>query len=184
MDDATPVSETIGAFAQLVAEGTIRAYGGSNVDAAWLEEALRHGNPARAERALAAGAGRRERRPPHRRARRARLHALQPARWRLADREVPPRRGAAVRVADDARPEPYRHLQDGRVFDALEAFEANANERGTMPAALAIAWLLGHHTSCRRHRPAPPRSPPPALEALGELDLSPPEREQLAGLFA
>ena len=46
MDDAIPVSETIGAFAQLVAEGTIRAYGGSNVDAAWLEEALRHGNPA------------------------------------------------------------------------------------------------------------------------------------------
>ena len=46
MDDATPVAETIGAFEELVAEGTIRAYGGSNVDADWLEEALRHGRPA------------------------------------------------------------------------------------------------------------------------------------------
>src|SRR5215207_1136313 len=46
MDEGTPVEETIGAFEELVAEGTIRAYGGSNVDATWLEEALRHGRPA------------------------------------------------------------------------------------------------------------------------------------------
>ena len=41
------------------------------------------------------------------------------------------------------RPDPYLHFQDDRVFDALEAFEAQARERGTSPAALAIAWLLG-----------------------------------------
>ena len=82
------------------------------------------------------------------------------------------------------RPEPYRHLQDGRVFDALEAFEANANERGTTPAALAIAWLLGHpHVTAVVIGPRRPDQPRPALEAL-ELDLSPPEREQLAALFA
>src|SRR6187397_1914218 len=46
MDNTTPVAETIGAFEELVAEGSIRAYGGSNVDAEWLEEALRHGSPA------------------------------------------------------------------------------------------------------------------------------------------
>ena len=46
MDDATPVAETVGAFEDLVREGSIRAYGGSNVDADWLEEALRHGRPA------------------------------------------------------------------------------------------------------------------------------------------
>ena len=33
------------AFDELVDEGKIQAYGGSNVDAAWLEEALRHGRP-------------------------------------------------------------------------------------------------------------------------------------------
>ena len=42
------------------------------------------------------------------------------------------------------RPEPYLHLQDDRVFDALEAFEAQAAERGTTPATLAFAWLLAH----------------------------------------
>src|SRR5215207_7696568 len=45
MDPNVPVAETIGTFAELVNDGTIRAYGGSNVDAAWLEEALRHGRP-------------------------------------------------------------------------------------------------------------------------------------------
>ena len=40
MDPAVPVAETIGTFDALVAEGKIRAYGGSNVDVAWLEEAL------------------------------------------------------------------------------------------------------------------------------------------------
>jgi aryl-alcohol dehydrogenase-like predicted oxidoreductase len=48
-DPEVPVAETIGTFAELVDEGTIRAYGGSNVDAAWLEEALRHGRPAWAQ---------------------------------------------------------------------------------------------------------------------------------------
>ena len=82
------------------------------------------------------------------------------------------------------RPEPYRHLQDGRVFDALEAFEANANERGTTPAALAIAWLLGHpHVTAVVIGPRRPDQLRPALEAL-ELDLTPPERDQLAALFA
>ena len=40
MDPETPLAETLGAFDELVDEGKIRAYGGSNVDAGWLEEAL------------------------------------------------------------------------------------------------------------------------------------------------
>jgi aryl-alcohol dehydrogenase-like predicted oxidoreductase len=39
-DPETPLAETIGAFEELVQEGKIRAFGGSNVDAAWLAEAL------------------------------------------------------------------------------------------------------------------------------------------------
>ena len=45
MDPDVPVAETIGSFDELVGEGKIRAYGGSNVDVGWLEEALRHGRP-------------------------------------------------------------------------------------------------------------------------------------------
>src|SRR5829696_621742 len=40
MDPDTPLAETLGAFDELVAEGKIRAYGGSNVDAERLEQAL------------------------------------------------------------------------------------------------------------------------------------------------
>ena len=42
------------------------------------------------------------------------------------------------------RPESYLQFQDDRVFDALEALEAQAAERGTTPATLAFAWLLAH----------------------------------------
>jgi aryl-alcohol dehydrogenase-like predicted oxidoreductase len=45
-DEETPVAETIGAFAELAVQGLIRAYGGSNVDVAWLDEALAAGDPA------------------------------------------------------------------------------------------------------------------------------------------
>src|SRR5215213_1147956 len=45
IDPDTPLAETIAAFEELVADGRIRAYGGSNVDAAWLEEALGRGRP-------------------------------------------------------------------------------------------------------------------------------------------
>src|SRR6185295_200719 len=44
------------------------------------------------------------------RPRRSRLHAVQPAGRRLADREVPPRRGAPARLADDAASRPLSPL--------------------------------------------------------------------------
>ena len=76
------------------------------------------------------------------------------------------------------RPEPYLHLQEDRVFDALEAFEATARERGTTPAALAIAWLLAHgQVTAVVVGPRRPEHLEPALEAL-DLRLSPPERER------
>ena len=82
------------------------------------------------------------------------------------------------------RPEPYSHLLDDRVYDALEAFEAAARERGTTPAALAIAWLLAHpQVTAVVIGPRRPEQLQPALDAL-ELRLSPPEHEQLGALFA
>ena len=168
MDEATPVAETIGAFEELAAEGTIRAYGGSNVDAAWLEEALRHGRPAWVQNS-------------HSLLERDDETGVLPvvAREGLGYTPFSPlaggwltgkyRRGeeppAGSRMT--LRPEPYAHLQDGRVFDALEAFEAFARERGTTPAALAIAWLLGHpHVTAVVIGPRRPEQLRPALEAL------------------
>ena len=103
MDDATPVAET---------DRRLRRARRRGIDPRLRRQQRRRGlarggappRPPRlgAELALAAGAGRRGRRPPCRRAGRPRLHALQPAGRRLADGEVPPRRGAAGGVADDA----------------------------------------------------------------------------------
>ncbi len=42
------------------------------------------------------------------------------------------------------RPEPYRHLERDAVFDALDAWSAEAAARGVELGALAIAWALGH----------------------------------------
>ena len=82
------------------------------------------------------------------------------------------------------RPEPYLHLRTDRVFDALEAFEAQAAERGTTPTTLAFAWLLAHpQVTAVVVGPRRPAQLRPALDAL-ELELSPPERDQLTGLFA
>ena len=185
MDDATPVEETIGAFEELVAEGTIRAYGGSNVDAAWLEEALRHGSPAWVQNS-------------HSLLDRDDESGVLPivAREGLGYTPFSPlaggwltgkyRRGeeppAGSRMT--LRPEPYRHLRGRSRVRRARGVRGDAHERGTTPAALAIAWLLAHpHVTAVVIGPRRPDQLRPALDAL-ELDLSPPERDQLAALFA
>lgn len=82
------------------------------------------------------------------------------------------------------RPEGYAHYTADEVFDALEAFEREASDRGISMAGLALAWLLAspdvtavvvgpnrpEHLSCVR-------------EALA-LELMPDEAAHLRGLFA
>ena len=81
------------------------------------------------------------------------------------------------------RPGPYEHLQRDEIFDALETFERRADERGTTPAALAIAWLLAQpQVTAVVIGPRRPEHLRPALDAV-TLDLSPVERDALAGLF-
>jgi aryl-alcohol dehydrogenase-like predicted oxidoreductase len=184
VDPATPVAETVGALEELRAAGKIRAYGGSNVDAPWLEEALRHGRPEWVQNSYSL-------------LERGDEDGVLPlvAREGLGYTPFSPlaggwltgkyRRGeeppAGSRMT--LRPEPYVHLQEDAIFDALEAFEQLARERSTSPAALAIAWLLGHpHVAAVVIGPRRPAQLRPALDALG-LDLSPPEREQISRLF-
>ncbi|MGH3070926.1 MAG: aldo/keto reductase [Gaiellaceae bacterium] len=184
MDPATPVVETIGAFEELVERGKLRAYGGSNVDAPWLEEALRHGRPSWVQNAYSL-------------LQREDDGGVLPvvAREGLGYTPFSPlaggwltgkyRRGEKAPAGSrmTLRPEPYLHLQEDNVYDALEQLQALAEERATTPAALAIAWLLGHpQVTAVVLGPRGPEQLRPALDAL-ELDLSPPEREQLGALF-
>jgi 1-deoxyxylulose-5-phosphate synthase len=81
------------------------------------------------------------------------------------------------------RPGPYEHLRSDRVFDALEAFERAAAERGTSMAALALAWVLAHpDVTALVVGPRRPEHLEPVPEAL-ELRLTSAERDELTGLF-
>jgi aryl-alcohol dehydrogenase-like predicted oxidoreductase len=181
MDRATPIEETVSAFEELERAGKIGAWGGSNVDVAWIEAAgprVVQNSYSLLEREDADGV----------------LETC--ARDEISYTPFSPlaggwltgkyRRGeeppAGSRMT--LRPEPYRRFQDDRVFDALEAFEAHADERGTTPAALAIAWLLADpRVTAVVIGPRRPDHLRPALDALA-LDLAQPEREQLTALFS
>jgi aryl-alcohol dehydrogenase-like predicted oxidoreductase len=184
MDPEVPVAETIGTFAELVDEGTIRAYGGSNVDATWLEEALRRGRPAWAQNSYSL-LEREDEEEAIRICIRDGLgytpYSPLAGGWltgKYRRGEEPP---AGSRMT--LRPDSYLHFQDDRVFDALEAFEERARARNTSPAALAIAWLLGDpNVTAVIVGPRRAEHLGPALEAL-DLQLSPSERDQLAALF-
>ena len=185
MDPGTPVAETIGAFSELVDEGKIRAYGGSNVDAGWLEEALRHGRPDWVQNSFSLldrtdetgllelcareGLGYTPFSPL--------AGGWLTGKYRRG--EEPP---AGSRMT--LRPGPYERLRTDETFDRLERFEELARERGTTPAALALAWLLAHpHVTAVVVGPRRPDQLRPALDAL-ELRLSPPEHETISAVFA
>src|SRR5207248_9560229 len=93
------------------------------------------------------------------------------------------RRGEAAPAGSrmTMRPEPYSHLQDDRVFHALEALERAAAERGVSAAGLALAWVLGG-TSSIVVGPRRPEHLEPVREALA-LELSAAEREEVGSLF-
>ena len=124
----------------------------------------RHGPPLGAELALAARAGRRDATSSRSCARGGpRLHAVQPARRRLADREVPARRGAARGLADDAAaralPAPRR---TAACSTRSRRSRRSARERGV---DIGRRWrsrgCSRHpHVDGRRRRPAPPRAAP------------------------
>jgi aryl-alcohol dehydrogenase-like predicted oxidoreductase len=179
MDPDTPVADTAAAFAELQEAGTIRAWGGSNVDAAWIEAA----RPAVVQNS-------------HSLLERDDAVLALCARQGIAYAPFGPlaggwltgkyRRGAEPPAGSrmTLRPGPYRHLQQDRVYDALEAFERVAAARGTTAAALAFAWLLADpRVTAIVLGPRRPDHLRPALEAL-ELELTPAERDELAALFA
>ena len=82
------------------------------------------------------------------------------------------------------RPGPYAHLERDEVFDALEAFERRAAERGDDAGCardrVAARAAAGHG---RRDRAAPARSTSSPRSTRVALELSPVERDELAELF-
>jgi len=82
------------------------------------------------------------------------------------------------------RPEGYRAYEDATVFDALERFEREADERGVSMAGLALSWLLSQdEITAVVVGPGRPEHLDPVREAL-EQGLDRDEAEALAEVFA
>jgi aryl-alcohol dehydrogenase-like predicted oxidoreductase len=162
-DPDVPIAETAGALDELVQAGKIGAYGLSNVDGPQLREALAAGSFGWVQNS----------------------YSLLD---REAEREVLPlcaehglgftpfsplaggwltgkyRRGEPAPHGSrmTLRPEPYAHLQQDSVYDALERLAALGD-----PTVLALAWLLGDpRVTAPIVGPRRPEHLEPALRAL------------------
>jgi aryl-alcohol dehydrogenase-like predicted oxidoreductase len=189
-DPGTPIEETLRALDELVQAGKVVAIGASNLEAAQLEKALetsdrlglvRFGWVQNEYSLLAQGA-------------QGVLEVCE--REGLGFTPFSPlaggwltgkyRRGESYPAGSrmTLRPGPYAELATDEIFDALEAFEAQAAARGVEPAGLATAWVLSDpRVTALVVGPRSPRQLDTALEAL-ELRLGSDERDELAELFA
>ena len=183
-DDDVPIAETAAALDELVAEGKVGAYGLSNVDGGQLGEALAAGSFGWVQNSYSLL----DREPQ--------LEVLPLcAEHGLGFTPFSPLAGGWLtgkyRRGEEApagsrmtmRPEPYLHLRDDAVYDALDGLADAAAERGVSTAELALAWLLADpHVTAVIVGPRRPEHLEPPLAALSvRLDVS--EREKLAGLF-
>jgi aryl-alcohol dehydrogenase-like predicted oxidoreductase len=184
-DPETPLADTLAAFDELVDDGLIGAIGLSNVDGAYLSEALTHTRIAAVqnEHSLLARDSERDVLPlcvEHG----IEFQCFSPLAggWLTGKyrRDRPFPEGSRMTL----RPDVYEGFVRDQVFDRLETFEARAAARGVEPAALALAWLLadpaigGVVVGPRR---------PAQLDTVWtafELELDEGERAELSELFA
>jgi aryl-alcohol dehydrogenase-like predicted oxidoreductase len=181
-DPETSLGETIGTFEYLVTEGVISAYGVSNASAADLSEWAAYGFPALVQNSYSLlDRGDEEEVIPLCRTGGIDYQAFSPLAggWLTGKYRRGEQAPAGSRMT--LRPEPYRHLDDDRVHDGLEALAQAAAERGVSTAGLALAWALGG-TSSIVVGPRRPEHLEPVREALS-LELSPEERDALSSLF-
>jgi aryl-alcohol dehydrogenase-like predicted oxidoreductase len=189
-DPDTPLAETLRTFDELVRAGKVRAIGASNVERAYLEEAL----------AISEREGL------------VRFEWVQNS-YSLLDRE--PEDGVLQLCAEHGlgftpfsplaggwltgkysrgasypagsrmtqRPEPYAEYDCERVWRGLERLAAAARERGIDVATLAFAWLFAHPgVTAVVVGPRRPEHLEPARRAL-DLELMPAERDEIARYF-
>ncbi|HSL63447.1 MAG TPA: aldo/keto reductase [Gaiellaceae bacterium] len=182
-DPATPVADTFVALERLRDEGLVGAVGVSNVDVRELDEALAAATVAAVQNAYSLLDRESEPVVERCRDREAEFQAFGPLAGGWLTGKY--RRGqplpAGSRMA--LRPEPYRHLEDEAVFDALDRFAGEAAANGVDGATLAIAWLLSDpRVGAVVLGPRRPEHLEPALRALS-LELSSADRARLEALF-
>jgi aryl-alcohol dehydrogenase-like predicted oxidoreductase len=142
-DPDVPLAETFGAFEQARNQGTVGAYGVSNVTAAQLEAALEAGDP----QAVQNGYSLLDRRDSPRLLDLCAGHgAAYLAHSPLAGGWLTGkyRRGEAFPAGSrmTQRPEPYRALVTDATYGALDRLGELAASLGISMAGLALAWLL------------------------------------------
>ena len=181
-DPHTPVAETHRALEALVADGTISAWGVSNVDGAGLQEWLRHGRPTLVQNSYSLLDRRDEADViPLCRDEGIEYQAFSPLAggWLTGKYRhgAPPPAGSRMTM----RPEPYRHLEHELVYEGLEGLEREAASRGASIGGLALAWALARTSSVV----VGPRRPE-HLDLLDEalaLRLTPEAQDELGSLL-
>lgn len=183
-DPETPLEETLGALRELVEAGKVGAIGASNVDRAWLEEALPIAPIAVVQNSYSLLDREAERELlPLCRDRGITFTAFGPLTggWLSGKyrRGEPPPPGSRMTL----RPEPYAHLDDDAVYGGLERLADAARQRGVDMPTLAFAWLLSDpRVAGVVIGPRRPEHLDPAVAAL-DLELAEAERDELASLF-
>ena len=181
-DPNVPVGDTIACFEELRAEGLIGAWGLSNYSAEELGDAFEHGMPALVQDSFSL-------------LDRADEHDVLPLCEERGIAYVPfgplaggwltgkYRRGEGFPEGSrmTQRPGGYARYVDDGVFDALEAFEQEAQTRGVDMATLAFAWVLARCDGavCGPNRAAHLD----AVLAARELELSQDDVDRIGGLF-
>ena len=149
-DPDTPQEETLATLDELVREGKVGAVGASNFTAVQLAEAVeisalegltRYEWVQNSYSLLDCGDGETVFSVCHEHGLGYEAFGPLAGGW-LAGRY---RRGTAYPEGSrmTQRPDGYRKYESDGIFDALEAFESAASDRGVSMAGLAIAWLLG-----------------------------------------
>jgi len=183
-DPDVPLADSLGAFGQAQADGTIRAYGVSNFGAAQLAAALAAGTPRAVQNSYSLLArGDSGELLPLCAEREVAYLAFSPLAggWLTGKYRRGERYPAGSRMTQ--RPEPYASLATDATFDGLEQLEGFARQRGVSGAGAALAWLLADPRIGQIVvGPGRPAHLEPVREALAH-PLTPEERDRLGEAF-
>jgi aryl-alcohol dehydrogenase-like predicted oxidoreductase len=183
-DPETRVAETLGALVELLDAGKVAAIGASNVDRAWLEEALPLAPVAVVQNSYSLLDRGADDVIPFCAERGIDFTVFGPLAggWLTGKyrRGEPPPPGSRM----TQRPEGYVQFERDKVYEGLERLAEAARARDVDMPTLAFAWVLSNpHVTAVVAGPRRPEHLDPAIAAF-DLPLSAVERDELASLFA